>query len=218
MELFDGKSLVRRNSFSILEGCRTLFSDIFVGLPRIFGVTKIKRVTQFAIIHDISMHQSLMTTTQPATRTIAYRTMRHCVTCTAMAALALLASCNRVDAFAPPSVSLTRAAVHPTLEQFAKPFDSVESDDIETRMERIKQIHIQDGTEDSLVQKKDYNPTPVLFKAFQNIFDQKTFFRSSCGPCTYLVHDSSSFVCCNEWRTHGWIVLGASIKLRFSIP
>jgi uncharacterized membrane protein len=168
---FFEENIFRRSSFSILEGFRTLC----VALPRILGV---KCQVPTAMINKEAHNFDPLINDTTSTRTIAYKTMRHCLTCTAMAALALLATCYRVVAFVPPSVSMTRVAVHPTLEQFAKPFDSIESDDIETKMENMKQIHIQDGMEDSLEQTKHYNPTPVLFNAFQNFFDQKRSFAA----------------------------------------
>ena len=106
--------------------------------------------------------------------------MRRCVTgITSMAALVLLASSTQVDAFTTPTPMSRRVAAPPVTpysrtvmqQRWAKPLDMdtefVNDDDTESRMENIKQMHLDD--EKPVVQKKYTNPTPVLFKAFEEM-------------------------------------------------
>jgi uncharacterized membrane protein len=112
--------------------------------------------------------------------------MKRCIAGVAsVAALALFLSNHQVEGFTTPSaMPMTRVAPATTkvapsrTVQWAKPESQFMNDDgIEERMESIKQEY-PDIVDNHVMQKKDFNPTPVLFKAFQNFFQQNSAFAA----------------------------------------
>lgn len=69
------------------------------------------------------------------------------------------------------------------MQRWAKPVDVEtelmnDNNDIEARMESIRQMQLDDEKAPVVQKKKDHNPTPVLFKAVQELFQKNSTFAA----------------------------------------